>query len=105
MSETCRSFVGAGLYDPAFSTLGRLYGDQARSAITHVTLHGGFAGPVCWPFSVFFVEQVATTARWAVAQRHKHLARPRCRRSHRKSATALFSWKPGKAAGRHAYFG
>lgn len=50
--------MGAGLYDPAFSTLGRLYGDQARGAITHVTLYGGFASTVCWPFSAFLLNQV-----------------------------------------------
>ncbi len=50
--------MGAGLYDPAFSTLGRLYGEKARSAITHVTLFGGFASTVCWPVSAFLVEQI-----------------------------------------------
>ena len=49
--------MGAGLYDPAFSTLGRLYGGQARSAITQLTLFGGFASTVCWPLSALFVEQ------------------------------------------------
>ena len=48
--------MGAGLYDPAFSTLGRLFGEHARSAITHVTLFGGFASTVCWPLSAFLVE-------------------------------------------------
>jgi hypothetical protein len=48
--------MGTGLYDPAFSTLGRLYGEQARSAITQLTLFGGFASTVCWPLSAFFVE-------------------------------------------------
>jgi MFS family permease len=43
--------MGAGLYDPAFSTLGRLYGEAARSAITKVTLFGGFASTVCWPLT------------------------------------------------------
>ena len=43
--------MGAGLYDPAFATLGRLYGEQARGAITQVTLFGGFASTVCWPLS------------------------------------------------------
>ncbi len=33
--------MGAGLYDPAFATLGRLYGEHARGAITQVTLFGG----------------------------------------------------------------
>jgi MFS family permease len=50
--------MGAGLYDPAFSTLGRLYGEHARSAITHLTLFGGFASTVCWPLSALFVEQL-----------------------------------------------
>ena len=43
--------MGAGLYDPAFSALGRLYGQDARQAITHVTLFGGFASTVCWPLT------------------------------------------------------
>lgn len=43
--------MGAGLYDPAFSTLGRLYGEAARPAITKVTLWGGFASTVCWPLT------------------------------------------------------
>jgi hypothetical protein len=43
--------MAAGLYDAAFATLGRLYGLAARSAITRLTLWGGFAGTVCWPLS------------------------------------------------------
>jgi MFS family permease len=50
--------MGAGLYDPAFSALGRLYGDHARSAITQVTLFGGFASTVCWPLSALLVDQL-----------------------------------------------
>lgn len=50
--------MGAGLYDPAFSTLGRLYGDHARGAITQVTLFGGFASTVCWPLSALLVDQL-----------------------------------------------
>ena len=45
--------MGAGLYDPAFATLGRLYGESGRSAITALTLFGGFASTVCWPLSAF----------------------------------------------------
>jgi len=48
--------MGAGLYDSAFATLGVLYGQSARSAITAVTLLGGFASTVCWPLSAFLVE-------------------------------------------------
>jgi MFS family permease len=50
--------MGCGLYDPAFSTLGRLYGDTARGAITQVTLFGGLASTVGWPLSAFLVEHV-----------------------------------------------
>lgn len=50
--------MGTGLYDPAFSTLGRLYRQDARGAIAQVTLFGGFASTVCWPLSALLVEQV-----------------------------------------------
>ena len=43
--------MGAGLYDPAFATLGRLYGHGGRSAIATLTLFGGFASTICWPLS------------------------------------------------------
>lgn len=41
--------MGAGLYDAAFSALGRLYGLGARKAITTLTLFGGFASTACRP--------------------------------------------------------
>jgi MFS family permease len=47
--------MGAGLYDAAFATLGRLYGQGARGAITNLTLFGGFASTVCWPLSALLV--------------------------------------------------
>lgn len=47
--------MGAGLYDAAFSTLGRIYGKDARRAITTLTLWGGFASTVCWPISAYVV--------------------------------------------------
>ncbi|WP_407518549.1 MFS transporter [Methylobacterium oryzisoli] len=49
--------MGAGLYDAAFATLGRLYGAAARPAISAVTLWGGFASTVCWPLSAVLVAQ------------------------------------------------
>ena len=49
--------MSAGLYDPAFATLGRLYKDQARSAITALTLWGGFASTVSWPLSTWLLGQ------------------------------------------------
>ena len=50
--------MGAALYDAAFATLGALYGKSARSAITSVTLFGGFASTVCWPLSAFLLAHV-----------------------------------------------
>ncbi len=43
-----------GLYDPAFATLTRLYGREARPAITGITLIAGFASTVGWPASAWF---------------------------------------------------
>ena len=43
--------MGTGLYDPAFSTLGHIYGRGARPYITSLTLFGGFASTACWPSS------------------------------------------------------
>lgn len=50
--------MGCGLYDPAYATLGRLYRAEARSAITALTLVGGFASTVCWPLTAYLVAQV-----------------------------------------------
>lgn len=50
--------MGAGLYDAAFSTLGNIYGSNARGAIAAVTLFGGFASTACWPLSAFLVERL-----------------------------------------------
>jgi MFS family permease len=41
--------TAASLYDPAFSTLGRIFGASARRPITVLTLAGGFASTVSWP--------------------------------------------------------
>jgi MFS family permease len=49
--------MGAGLYDAAFATLGRLYGQRARTAITTLTLFGGLASTVCWPLSALLVSK------------------------------------------------
>jgi MFS family permease len=49
--------MSAGLYDAAFSTLGRTYGREARQHITTLTLFGGFASTICWPLSAFFLHQ------------------------------------------------
>jgi hypothetical protein len=41
--------TAATLYDPAFATLGRIFGIAARRPITALTLAGGFASTVSWP--------------------------------------------------------
>jgi MFS family permease len=41
--------MGFGLYDAAFAALVRLYGKDARSSITGVTLIAGFASTLGWP--------------------------------------------------------
>lgn len=41
--------MSASLYDPAFATLGRIFGAKARAPITALTLAGGFASTVSWP--------------------------------------------------------
>ncbi|MGZ3294774.1 MAG: MFS transporter [Xanthobacteraceae bacterium] len=50
--------MGTGLYDAVFAALGKLYGKEARTPITNVTLFGGFASTVCWPLSAFLAETV-----------------------------------------------
>ncbi len=63
--------MGAGLYDPAFSTLGRLYGPGARSAITYLTLVAGFSSTICWPATAYLAAHFgwrATCLSYAVVQ-------------------------------------
>jgi MFS family permease len=55
--------MGGGLYDAAFATLGRMYREGARSAISLLTLFGGFSSTICWPLSWWLVE----TTGWRVA--------------------------------------
>jgi MFS family permease len=50
--------MGTGLYDAVFAALGKLYGKDARTPITNLTLFGGFASTVCWPLSAFLAETV-----------------------------------------------
>ena len=57
--------MACGLYDVAFGALGRLYGLEARRAITTVTLWGGFASTVFWTLSGLLVSHVGW--RWTCA--------------------------------------
>jgi len=48
--------MGSGLYDAVFAALGKLYGKDARTPITNLTLFGGFASTICWPLSALLAE-------------------------------------------------
>lgn len=45
--------MGSGLYEAAFASLVRLYGQEARASITGITLIAGFASTVGWPLSAW----------------------------------------------------
>jgi MFS family permease len=47
--------LAMGLYDSAFAALTWLYGRDARSAITGITLIAGFASTIGWPLSAMFL--------------------------------------------------
>ncbi len=49
--------IGMGLYDPAFAALTWLYGREARSSITGITLIAGFASTIGWPLSAFLLHE------------------------------------------------
>ena len=50
--------MAASLYDPAFATLARIFGTDARRAITLLTFIGGFASTVSWPATYFLIGAV-----------------------------------------------
>jgi predicted MFS family arabinose efflux permease len=62
--------MGIGLYDTAFAALGRIYGLEARSAITGITLIAGFASTVGWPLTAWGASELGwrgTCLAWAAA--------------------------------------
>jgi MFS family permease len=62
--------MGFGLYDAAFGTLGRIYGETARRSITGITLIAGFASTVGWPLTAWGLETIGwrdTCLAWAAA--------------------------------------
>lgn len=72
--------MAATLYEAAFSTLGRIYGGDARRAITALTLWGGFAATLCWPLSALLVEAFGWRATCAIyAAVHLCITLPLCR--------------------------
>ncbi len=46
--------MSCGLYEAAFSTLARIYGTDARRAITGITLIAGFASTIGWPLTAWY---------------------------------------------------
>jgi predicted MFS family arabinose efflux permease len=62
--------MGLGLYDTAFAALGRIYGENARRAITGITLIAGFASTVGWPLTAWGAAELGwrnTCFAWAAA--------------------------------------
>jgi predicted MFS family arabinose efflux permease len=60
--------MGSGLYEAAFAALVRLYGKDARGAITGITLIAGFASTVGWPLSSYLESHIGwrqTCFAWA----------------------------------------
>lgn len=49
--------MAAGLYEPAFAALARLYGANSHTPMTGITLVAGFASTVGWPVSAFLEHQ------------------------------------------------
>ncbi len=69
--------MGAGLYDAAFAALVRLYGKDARTSITGITLIAGFASTVGWPLSALLEAQLGWRgACWVWAALHIVVALP-----------------------------
>lgn len=50
--------MATNLYDPAFATLTRIFGGNARRQITFVTFAGGFASTVGWPATHLLLAKV-----------------------------------------------
>ncbi|MNU87110.1 Major Facilitator Superfamily protein [Variovorax boronicumulans] len=50
--------MGSGLYEAAFATVVRLHGQEARRAITGITLFAGFSSTVGWPLSAWLETSV-----------------------------------------------
>jgi hypothetical protein len=50
--------MAASLYDPAFATLGRIFGAGARPPIIVLTLAGGFASTVSWPATYVLLQSL-----------------------------------------------
>ncbi len=69
--------MSCGLYDAAFASLARIYGDKSRGSITGVTLMAGLASSICWPITAYMeVELGWRTACFVWASCHVLLGFP-----------------------------
>lgn len=69
--------MAGGLYESAFSTLVRIYGQHARSTITGITLIAGLASTVGWPLSGWLLSYWGWRETcWVWASLHLLLALP-----------------------------
>lgn len=62
--------MSCGLYESAFATLARIYGQEARKAITGITLIAGFASTIGWPLTAWLDASLGWRAAcnvWAAA--------------------------------------
>src|SRR5262249_21381201 len=96
--------MALGLYDAGFATLTALYGADARSPITGITLLAGFASTLSWPLSSFLDDAAGwrgTCLVWAALNVllalpvNRFLVPLPARPAHRPYATAAsVGWKP-----------
>lgn len=91
--------MAATLYEAAFSTLGRIFGGDARRAITTLTLVGGFSATVCWPLSAILVEALSWRGACAVyGVLHLCVTLPLCRFGLPQARALLASPSQGQSA-------
>ncbi len=100
--------LGASLYDPAFATLGRIFGAGARRPITLLTLAGGFASTVGWPATHFLIGAVGWRGTYVVYAAadgcglRAALCRSRCRAiAPQPKRRSPFPARPNRAAPAH----
>ena len=95
--------MGSGLYDAVFAALGRMYGSEARTPITNLTLFGGFASTICWPLSAFMIEHAGWRAACFIyAGLHLCLALPLQMAVVRRAPTAATASAPAPDAAQAA---
>jgi MFS family permease len=96
--------MALGLYDAAFSVLVRLYGTEARTPITGITLIGGFASTIGWPLTTFLDAELGwRTTCYVWATFHLLIGLPLNWRFIPRSRPGMSVSTPGQAAPRPAH--